>query len=90
MVDAGQCVQEGSEGDEGVGADSVPAETLGRKAGAGPTPHTWEGEMMRTSTTGSTMYIMHIMLTILTVVSDDCQVVICNYNKTTDRICLSL
>ena len=67
LVDASQCVQEGSEGDEGVGADSVPAETLGRKAGAGPTPHTWEGEMMRTSTTY--IYIMHIMLTILTVVS---------------------
>ena len=30
-----------AEGDEGVGADSVPAETLSRQARTGLTPHTW-------------------------------------------------
>ena len=40
LVEGGQGVQEVAEGDEGVGADSVPAETLSRQARTGLTPHT--------------------------------------------------
>ena len=40
MVVAGQCGEEVTEGDEGVGAHSVPAETFSRQAGTGLTPHT--------------------------------------------------
>ena len=40
LVVGGEAVQEVAEGDEGVGADSVPAETLSRQARTGLTPHT--------------------------------------------------
>ena len=40
LVVGGQGVEQVPEGDEGVGAHSVPAETLSRQAGTGLTPHT--------------------------------------------------
>ena len=39
LVVAGQSVEEVTEGNEGVGADSVPAETLSRQVSTGPTSH---------------------------------------------------